>query len=73
MSHWDKYKRLYYAAIVFFGTNAAAVDLVFGSLTQDQLQALSRRMIAVMLCKCIAVASANLGAYIGLSKPQPPT
>lgn len=73
MNHWQTYKRVYIAAVVFVGTNAEAVDLVFGSLTKEQLQALSCRMLAVMICKCIAIASATLGGYLGLSKPQPPT
>ena len=73
MSHWDTYKRVYFGAIIFVGANAEAVDLVFGSLTGEQLQALSRRMIFIMACKCVAVAATNLGVYLGISqKPANP-
>ena len=69
VDHWQEYQRLYIAAVIFVGVNAAAFVVVFGSLSGAELNALGKRQIVVGMIKCIAIACLNLQTYLQASKP----
>lgn len=73
MSHWQTYQRLYIAAVIFVGVNAAAAVVVFGSLSDIQLAGLTGRQFALDIVKCVSLASANLLTYLTVSKPTIPS
>ena len=74
MNHWQRFQRVYVGLTIFVSVNAGAAVVVFGSLSDQQLAALSGRGFVLDCIKCIALASANLLTYLSApAKPvQPP-
>ena len=77
MTHWAKYGRAYLVGFVFFVVqNAIAVNAVFGSLTPEQLAALTCRSALILWSKVAAMAGTVLLAFLnqsGAPKPIPVT